>query len=223
MKAMILAAGRGERLRPLTDHTPKPLLKAGDKPLIVYLIERLVAAGFNELIINYAHLGEQFPKALGDGSGWGASISYSPELNGGLETAGGIIHALPLLGNEPFLVVNGDIWTDFDFAKLQNCLRHDTLCHLILVPNPIQHPDGDFYLDDNNQLHAEGAEKFTFSGIGVYRPELFIGLAEGKRPLKPLLLGAMQQNRATGAFYEGDWSDIGTAERLMALASQLQN
>ncbi len=127
MKAMILAAGRGERLRPLTDHTPKPLLKAGDKPLIVHLIEKLVAAGFNELIINYAYLGEQFPAALGDGSRWGANIIYSPELNGGLETAGGIIHALPLLGHEPFLVVNGDIWTDFDFARLQNCLSNDTL------------------------------------------------------------------------------------------------
>ncbi|MDX1572656.1 MAG: nucleotidyltransferase family protein [Methylophaga sp.] len=223
MKAMILAAGRGERLRPLTDHTPKPLLKAGDKPLIVHLIEKLVAAGFNEIVVNYAHLGNQFPEALGDGSYWGAEIRYSPELNGGLETAGGIIHALPLLGDEPFLVVNGDIWTDYDFARLQNCLINDTLCHLVLVPNPAQHPEGDFYLDDNNQLHAEGVVKFTFSGIGVYRPELFAGLADCKRPLKPLLLDAMQQNRATGAIYEGDWSDIGTAERLIALNKQLQN
>lgn len=222
MKAMILSAGRGERLRPLTDHTPKPLLKAGDKPLIVHLIEKLVAAGFNELIINYAHLGEQFPAALGDGSRWGADIRYSPELNGGLETAGGIVHALPLLGNEPFLVVNGDIWTDFDFATLQDCLNINSLCHLVLVPNPPQHPDGDFYLDDNNQLQATGPAKLTFSGIGVYRPELFTGLSDGKRPLKPLLLDAMQQNRATGLLYKGEWADIGTVERLMALDRQMR-
>lgn len=223
MKAMILSAGRGERLRPLTDYTPKPLLKAGDKPLIVHLIEKLVAAGFNELIINYAHLGEQFPATLGDGSRWGADISYSPELNGGLETAGGIIHALPLLGNEPFLVINGDIWTDFDFARLQDCLSSNTLCHLVLVPNPPQHPDGDFYLDDNNQLHAEGSAMLTFSGIGVYRPELFTGLSGGKRPLKPLLLDSMQQKRVTGSFFDGQWLDIGTVERLTALNRQLQN
>ncbi|MEX1199736.1 MAG: nucleotidyltransferase family protein [Methylophaga sp.] len=223
MKAMILSAGRGERLRPLTDHTPKPLLKAGGKSLIVHLIEKLVAAGFNELIINYAHLGEQFPAALGDGSRWGANISYSPELNGGLETAGGIIHALPLLANEPFLVVNGDIWTDYDFATLHDYLSDNMLCHLVLVPNPTQHPEGDFYLDNNNQIHANGPAKLTFSGIGVYRPELFAGLAEGKRPLKPLLLDAMQQNRVTGSLYKGEWSDIGTAERLDALGRQLSH
>ena len=223
MKAMILAAGRGERLRPLTDHTPKPLLKAGGKPLIVHLIERLVTAGFDDIVINYAHLGEQFPAQLGDGSQWNAKISYSPELSGGLETAGGIIHALPLLGDQPFLVVNGDIWTDFDFLMLHNRLSNNDLCHLVLVPNPPQHPDGDFYLDTDNKLHAQGSGKFTFSGIGVYRPELFTGLDEGKRPLKPLLLNAMQQQRATGSFYEGEWSDIGTTERLSALDEQLQN
>lgn len=222
MKAMILAAGRGERLRPLTDHTPKPLLKAGGKPLIVHLIEKLVMAGLKQIIINYAHLGEQFPAVLGDGSQWGAEISFSPELYGGLETAGGIIHAMQLLGDEPFLVVNGDIWTDFDFATLHNCLTNNALCHLVLVPNPPQHPEGDFYLDVNNQLHAEGAAKFTFSGIGVYHPALFAGLTEGKRPLKPLLLDAMQQQRAIGSLHRGEWSDIGTADRLSALDRQLQ-
>ncbi|MDT8310895.1 MAG: nucleotidyltransferase family protein [Methylophaga sp.] len=221
MKAMILAAGRGERLRPLTDYTPKPLLKAGGKSLIVHLIERLVNAGFVDIVINYAHLGEQFPAVLGDGSRWNAKITYSPELSGGLETAGGIIHAQPLLGNKPFLVVNGDIWTDFDFATLHNCLTNNALCHLVLVPNPPQHPDGDFYLDSNNQIHPQGPAKSTFSGIGVYQPELFAGLDDTKRPLKPLLLKAMQQNRATGMLYDGVWSDIGTAERLAALDHQL--
>lgn len=221
MKAMILAAGRGERLRPLTDHTPKPLLKAGGKPLIVHLIERLVSVGFVDIVINYAHLGEQFPTTLGDGSRWNAKITYSPELSGGLETAGGIIHALPLLGNEPFLVINGDIWTDFDFAEMLNCLGSEALCHLVLVTNPPQHPHGDFYLDSNNKIHPEGPAKSTFSGIGVYRPEMFAGLDDAKRPLKPLLLAAMQQNKATGTLYSGVWSDIGTAERLAALDHQL--
>lgn len=222
MKAMILAAGRGERLRPLTDHTPKPLLKAGGKALIVHLIERLVSAGFDEIVINYAHLGEQFPATLGDGSRWGAKISYSPELSGGLETAGGIIHALPLLGDQPFLVVNGDIWTDMDFADFRHVLTNGNLCHLLLVPNPPQHPAGDFYLDDHNKLHAEGPEKYTFSGIAVYHPELFAGLDDRKRPLKPLLLKAMQQNQASGTLYHGEWSDIGTAERLEMLDQQLK-
>ena len=222
MKAMILAAGRGERLRPLTDQTPKPLLKAGGKALIVHLIERLVSAGFDDIVINYAHLGEQFPATLGDGSRWGAKISYSPELSGGLETAGGIIHALPLLGDQPFLVVNGDIWTDMDFADFRHVLTDDNLCHLLLVPNPPQHPAGDFYLDDHNKLHAEGPEKYTFSGIAVYRPELFAGLDDRKRPLKPLLLRAMQQHQASGTLYQGQWSDIGTAERLDMLDHQLQ-
>lgn len=221
MKAMILSAGRGERLRPLTDHTPKPLLKAGGKPLIVHLIERLVSAGFVEIVINYAHLGEQFPTALGDGSNWGAKISYSPEINGGLETAGGIVHALPLLGDQPFLVINGDIWTNFDFAKMRNKLDADTLCHLVLVPNPPQHPNGDFHLDNDNRLHADGTPKFTFSGIAVYRPALFAGLDDSKRPLKPLLIDAMQQKRATGLFHGGQWSDIGTVERLETLNREL--
>ncbi len=221
MKAMILSAGRGERLRPLTDHTPKPLLKAGGKPLIVHLIERLVSAGFVDIVINYAHLGEQFPAALGDGSYWGAKISYSPEINGGLETAGGIIHALPLLGDQPFLVINGDIWTDFDFAQMRNKLDGDALCHLVLVPNPPQHPNGDFHLDNDNRLHVDGRPKFTFSGIAVYRPALFAGLDDSKRALKPLLIDAMQQKRARGLFHAGKWSDIGTVERLETLNREL--
>ncbi|MCX4189280.1 N-acetylmuramate alpha-1-phosphate uridylyltransferase MurU [Methylophaga sp. OBS3] len=222
MKAMILAAGRGERLRPLTDKTPKPLLKAGGKPLIVHLIERLVAAGFDDIVINYAHLGEQFPEQLSDGAQWGANISYSPELDGGLETAGGIIRALPLLGNEPFLVINGDIWTDFDFASLRNKLADKALCHLVLVPNPPQHPNGDFHLTDDNQVEPVGDNQYTFSGIGLYRPALFAGYDDSKRPLKPLLLEAMAQSRASGELHNGEWSDIGTAERLKALDDQLK-
>jgi MurNAc alpha-1-phosphate uridylyltransferase len=174
MKAMILAAGRGERLRPLTDTTPKPLIQAGPKRLIEYLIDNLVAAGFDDLVINYAHLGEQFPQMLGDGSRYGARIEYSPEQQGGLETAGGIINALPLLGDEPFLVVNGDIWTDFDFKALQQFeLDKNALCHLVMVNNPPHNLKGDFAVTDDGQLASVGNEKWTFSGIVVYHPALF--------------------------------------------------
>lgn len=221
MKAMILAAGRGERLRPLTDHTPKPLLKAGQQSLIAHLIEKLVAAGFTEIIINHAHLGEQFPAQLGDGSRYGAQLSFSAELNGGLETAGGIIHALPLIGTAPFLVVNGDIWTDYDFSKLNDVISDKLLCHLILVDNPDHHPNGDFALSPEGELLSDGDPKYTFSGIGVYHPQLFAGLADEKRPLKPLLLKAIAQQLARGELYQGKWSDIGTIERLEALNHQL--
>lgn len=222
MKAMILAAGRGERLRPLTDNTPKPLLQAGPKRLIEYLIDNLVVAGFEDLVINYAHLGRQFPQTLGDGSRYSARIQYSPELEGGLETAGGIIKALPLLGNSPFLVVNGDIWTDFDFAGLNNFdLDADALCHLVLVQNPLHNPTGDFGLDSAGRLTAATQDKWTFSGIGIYRPEMFAGLSHGKRALKPLFDRAIAAGKISGQLYHGDWSDIGTVERLEDLEKQL--
>jgi MurNAc alpha-1-phosphate uridylyltransferase len=222
MKAMILAAGRGERLRPLTDTTPKPLIQAGPKRLIEYLIERLVQAGFDDLVINYAHLGEQFPQVLGDGQRYGARISYSPECDGGLETAGGIINALPLLGNEPFLVVNGDIWTDFNFADLADFkLAADKLCHLVLVDNPPHNPDGDFVLDEAGNVLNGNGEKATFSGIGIYRPAMFAGLSNDKRPLKPLFNHAIARHQMSGQLYHGRWSDIGTVERLEALEAEL--
>ncbi|WP_438969873.1 N-acetylmuramate alpha-1-phosphate uridylyltransferase MurU [Methylophaga sp.] len=224
MKAMILAAGRGERLRPLTDTTPKPLIYAGKKRLIEYLIEGLVKAGLTEIVINYAHLGEQFPEIIGDGSQYGAHIQYSPELDGGLETAGGIINALPLLGDEPFVVVNGDIWTDFDFSILPNSrLAGDNLAHLFLVANPMHNSEGDFALDLAGHIQLEGNPKFTFSGIGIYRKELFESLDNSKRPLKPLFNKAIKENKLSGEVYQGQWSDIGTVERLQELERQIEN
>lgn len=215
MKAMILAAGRGERMRPLTDHTPKPLLPAAGKPLIEHTIVQLVAGGFTEIIINHAHLGFQIEERLGDGEHLGAIIHYSPEGEQALETAGGIINALPLLGTEPFLVVNGDIATDFPFASL----RHQAvgLAHLVLVVNPPHHPHGDFALDGSGWVREDGGEKFTFSGVGVYRPELFDGLDPGIRKLAPILHQAMAVKQVTGQVHAGFWMDIGTPERLSAL------
>tara|TARA_R110000787_G_scaffold158667_1_gene272517 strand:+ start:399 stop:1073 length:675 start_codon:yes stop_codon:yes gene_type:complete len=222
MKVMILAAGRGERLRPLTDHTPKPLLHAGPKRLVEYLIEKLVDAGLNDIVINHAHLGEQFEPILGSGERYHAHFEYSAEVAGGLETAGGIIQALPLLGNEPFLVVNGDIWTDFPFADLAKIeLSTEQLCHLVMVNNPAHNPAGDFYLDSEGLLTLEGEPKLTFSGIGIYRPEMFADHPVAKRALKPFFVEAMKQKKATGQHYQGQWSDIGTVERLTALAKQL--
>lgn len=224
MKAMILAAGRGERLRPLTDHTPKPLLHAGSKRLIEYLIEKLVAAGLDEIVINHAHLGEQFEPVLGNGDRYQAHIEYSAEKKGGLETAGGIIQALPLLGKTPFLVVNGDIWTDFPFTEMTGfSLAEDKLCHLVMVNNPQHNPAGDFYLDPNGSLKTEGDPKLTFSGIGIYRPEMFSNYSATKIPLKPILVEAMQKNQVSGQHYKGQWSDIGTVERLTTLANQLDS
>jgi MurNAc alpha-1-phosphate uridylyltransferase len=206
----------------LTDTTPKPLIQAGPKRLIEYLIDNLVVAGFDDLIINYAHLGEQFPQTLGDGSRYQAHIQYSPETEGGLETAGGIINALPLLGDEPFVVVNGDIWTDYDFDSLRRFqLAPNQLCHLVMVSNPPHNPNGDFAVTADGQLAFEGAEKWTFSGIAVYNPALFNGLASEKRPLKPLFEQAIKQQQASAEVYRGEWSDIGTVERLEALEKQL--
>lgn len=214
MKAMILAAGRGERLRPLTDHTPKPLLPVAGKPLIEYTIDALVTAGFCELVINHAHLGHKLVSALGNGSKYGANIAFSDEGDDPLETAGGIINALPLLGDAPFLVVNGDIATDFPFASLKD--KEVSHAHLILIENPPHHQDGDFGLIDN--LVSEEAEKhYTFSGIGVYHPRLFEYYQPGKTRLGPLLRTAMKQSLVTGQFYDGFWMDIGTEQRLQEL------
>lgn len=215
MKAMILAAGRGERMRPLTDHTPKPLLTVAGKPLIIHSINQLVAAGFNELVINHAHLGYQIEEALGNGSDLGARITYSSEAQGALETAGGIVQALPLLGNAPFLVINGDIATDFPFATLKNVSID--LAHLVLIDNPQHNPLGDFGLDNNGCVNTSDTETFTFSGIGIYHPDLFKNTPPGKSKLAPLLRAGMVNQRVSGQKYTGFWMDIGTPERLQAL------
>lgn len=212
MKAMILAAGRGERMRPLTDKTPKPLLKVKGKPLIVWHIEKLASLGFSEIVINIAHLGNQIKETLGDGSKWGVSLIYSDEQEcGALESAGGIIKALPLLEDEIFLVVNSDIWCDYEFESSFN-LNGD-LAHLILVPNPQHNHEGDFALHKNRVVN-DAKKKFTFSGIGYYSAELFRGLECKKMPLAPLLREAIANNRISGTLYEGKWHDIGTPQRL---------
>ncbi len=219
MKAMILAAGRGERMRPLTDRTPKPLLEAGGRPLILWQIEALREAGFRELVINLGHLGDRLQAALGDGARLGVHIDYSPEPEGALETGGGIRHALPLLGPAPFLVVNGDIWTDYDYSRLP--AEPEGLAHLVLVDNPPHHPEGDFALEAGRVL-AEGEPRYCFSGIGVYRPELFADLPEGRFPLAPVLRRAMAAGRVTGEHHAGLWSDVGTPARLAELDRRLR-
>ena len=221
MKAMILAAGRGVRMRPLTDTTPKSLLCAGGKPLIVWQLEKLALAGFSEIVINHAYLGGMIEAALGDGSRFGLSIRYSPEREA-LETAGGIALALPALGAAPFLVTNADIYSDFDFAALARVDLQDDLAHLVLVDNPPQHARGDFALAAG-RVRETGAPLLTFSGIGVYAPRLFGGIAPGaKVPLAPLLRKAMAAGRVSGEHYRGRWQDIGTAERLQALDAALR-
>jgi MurNAc alpha-1-phosphate uridylyltransferase len=219
---MLLAAGRGERMRPLTDATPKALLEAGGKPLVVRLIERLAAEGFAELVINHAHLGAKIEAALGDGSRLGVGIRYSPERDA-LETAGGIANALALLGREPFLVVNADLYADYPFGRLRGVLRApDAQAHLVLVDNPPHHPGGDFALAGNRVVN-EGATKLTFSGIGVYRPELFREIAPGARAaLAPLLRAAATLGRVTGEHYSGRWLDVGTPGRLARLDAELR-
>ena len=224
MRAMILAAGRGERMRPLTDHTPKPLLQAGGKPLIVWHIERLVRAGIPDLIINHAHLGKQIEQALGDGSRFGAHIHYSDEGTA-LEAAGGIAFALPLLGGAPFAVVNGDIWCDYDFAQLPalaaTMQQHDDLAHLVLVDNPEHNSTGDFGLAGGRV--TDRAPRLTFSGIGLYQPALFATIQRGsKAPLAPLLRAQIAAGRVSGEHHRGQWLDIGTAQRLDELDKQLR-
>ncbi len=218
MKVMILAAGRGLRMRPLTDTTPKPLLRVGNRSLIEHLIFRLAQAELRDIVINHAHLGEQIVAQLGDGNRWGVNIVYSDESKGRLETGGGIFAALPLLDSDPFVVINGDIWTDYPFVRLRRDLSG--LAHLILVDNPPHHPDGDFCLQ-GARVVAEGAPKLTFSGIGVYRHALFRGCTGSRFPLAPLLRGAMSQGAVTGEHYPGRWSDVGTPERLETLNQEI--
>ncbi|NOQ93949.1 MAG: NTP transferase domain-containing protein [Methylophaga sp.] len=221
MKAIILSAGRGERLRPLTDKTPKPLLQAGKFRIIEYTIQSLVKAGFKDIVINTAHLSEQFPTLLGCGDAYNATITYSPEQVGGLETAGGIINALPLLGDEPFLVVNGDIWTDYPFENLAEYELKE-LGHLIFVDNPEHNPDGDFSLY-SGKVSLEDKNKLTYSGIAIYHPAFFAGLDAQRLALKPLLLEAISKQKLSGEYYQGQWSDIGTIERLQSLTEHLSD
>lgn len=221
MKAMILAAGRGERMRPLTDINPKPLLKANNKALIEYTVEALVKAGFVDIIINLAYLGEQIEAYLGDGTRYQANIQYSYEGESGLETAGGIKNALPLLGAKPFLVINADIYCGFPLHTLIN--KEFNLAHLVLVNNPKHNPTGDFAIAKNHHLNPVDTMKYTFSGIGIYHPELFANLKPGKSALAPLLKTAMSNQKITGELYEGFWIDIGTVDRLAALESSLIN
>ncbi|PYC27957.1 N-acetylmuramate alpha-1-phosphate uridylyltransferase MurU [Pseudomonas mosselii] len=212
MKAMILAAGKGERMRPLTLHTPKPLVPAAGKPLIEYHLEALARAGIREVVINHAWLGQQIEDHLGDGSRFGLSIRYSPEGEP-LETGGGIFKALPLLGDAPFLLVNGDVWTDYDFAGLNAPLQG--LAHLVLVDNPGHHGRGDFRLVDGQVSDGdEAAGTLTFSGISVLAPALFEGCRPGAFKLAPLLRKAMAEGRVNGEHYRGHWIDVGTLERL---------
>jgi MurNAc alpha-1-phosphate uridylyltransferase len=217
---MILAAGRGERMRPLTDTIPKALLRVGGETLVEHHVQALARAGITELVINHAHLGGQIVQTLGDGAAYGVHIRYSPETGAALETGGGIRNALPLLGTAPFLVVNADIWTDFDFAGLP----HDIggLAHLVMVDNPPQHPAGDFSLAAG-RLTQRGSAMLTFSGIGVYRPALFEGRTAGAFPLAPLLRRAMDAGHVTGEYYTGRWYDIGTPERLAAVNRAVVN
>ncbi len=220
---MILAAGLGTRMRPLTDHTPKPLLQVAGKALLAHHIERLVAAGFRELVINVSHLGEQIADYCGDGSSWGAAITLSREPQP-LETAGGIQQALPLLGAGPFAVVNGDVWTDYPLAELHDSEVAEGEARLVLVDSPPQHPRGDFLLNRAGRIEArpEGVVGLTYSGLGVYSPGFFAGLEPGKMPLRPLLDLAITEGRLTGEHYRGDWEDIGTPQRLQELDTRLR-
>jgi MurNAc alpha-1-phosphate uridylyltransferase len=237
MKALIFAAGLGERMRPLTEHTPKPLLEVGGRPLIAWHLERLAALGVSDVVINTSWLAEKFPETLGDGSRWGLRLRYSYEGPVALETGGGMWHALGLLrdadaANAPFLAINGDIWCDYDLARLPREPAGDA--HLVLVDNPPQHPRGDFVLAEDGRLQADGGERLTFSGIGLYRPSLLdgwpdvIGAAPGAETtpprfkLAPLLLAAIAGSHVTGEHHRGRWTDVGTPERLKDLDARLR-
>jgi MurNAc alpha-1-phosphate uridylyltransferase len=245
MKAFILAAGRGERMRPLTDHTPKPLLAVGGKPLIVWHLEKLAAAGIQEVVINHAHLGEQIEATLGDGRAWGLTIHYSPEPPGALETAGGIAKALPLLGDAPFLVVNGDVFCDVDFGQFSRSTATNTQnrgqgdipgqlhklgekcppggAYLVLVDNPPQHPAGDFSLTGQQVGSASGKQTLTYAGIGIFSPAMFGAVSPGQAmKLRPLLDAAIAANCLRGEHYRGRWVDVGTPQRLAELDQQLR-
>jgi len=221
VKAMILAAGRGERMRPLTLDRPKPLLQAGGAPLIVHHLRALAAAGFGDVVVNLSWLGGQICAALGDGGRYGVRLHYSEEGPEPLETGGGIFRALPLLGAGPFAVLNGDVWTDFDCAMLRDRLWAGDLAHLVLVPNPLHNPGGDFVLERGRIVETTG-ERRTFSGIGVYRAELFDGCRDGAFKLAPLLRAATKAGRVSGELHEGVWLDIGTPERLRELDQHLR-
>ncbi len=219
-RAIILAAGRGNRLRPLTDHCPKPLVKVANKPLIVYHLEKLAAAGFTEIVINLFHLGEQIEQYLGNGAAWGVTIAYSKEPTL-LEVGGGICQALDLLGPKPFVVVNGDIWTDYPFAQLlQNPPR---LAHLVLVDNPSHHVSGDFVLCENGELRRDShAQTLTYSGIALLSPKLFTDCVKGSAfRLAPLFEQAILSQQLYGEYYPGVWTDVGTVERLQSLENAL--
>jgi len=222
---MILAAGRGNRMRPLTDLTPKPLLAVGGKPMLFRHLEKFARAGFGMITINHAHLGGQIEAAVGDGSRWSLEVRYSAEAEA-LETAGGIRNALPLIARPAFAVVNGDVYSDYDYAGLAAAIDRladaDTLAHLVLVDNPPHHPDGDFCLDDG-LVCASGRQLLTFSGLGAYRAELFEPIARGeKHALAPLLRSQMPEGKVTGEHYRGLWSDVGTPGRLAELDARLQ-
>jgi MurNAc alpha-1-phosphate uridylyltransferase len=230
-RALVFAAGKGERMRPLTEHTPKPLLHVGGKRLVEWHLEKLAAIGVREVVINIAWLAEQFPALLGDGSRWGLSIHYSREGAEPLETGGGLLHALPLLGDEPFLVVNGDIWCDVDFASLPADISG--AAHLVLVDNPPQHPQGDFHLDAQSLVHRRGYPIHTYSGIGVYRAGILrdwrevVGvlpdaeLQPPRFPLAPLLFAAAERGAVSGQYHPGAWADVGTPQRLAELDARL--
>jgi N-acetyl-alpha-D-muramate 1-phosphate uridylyltransferase len=219
---MVLAAGRGERMRPLTDAQPKPLLRVGGKRLIEYHLERLAKGGFREVVINTAWLGDMIEATLGSGQQFGLAITYSHERPEALETGGGILEALPLLGSEPFLLVNGDVWTDIDFGALRRAPPPGSLAHLVLVPNPPQHARGDFVLEQGRVAEGEGTRN-TYSGIGIYTHDMFAGCERGKFPLLPLLRRAIAARRLTGELHTGQWYDIGTVERLELLDARLSS
>lgn len=226
MRTMILAAGRGERMRPLTDTMPKPLLPVGGKPLIVWHLERLATAGFRNVIINVSHLGDQFLNILGDGAAWNMHIVYSPEPPGALETAGGIARVLPLLGEQPFLVINGDIFCDWDPAQALTMPFLNKQAHLLLVENPPHHPQGDFNLGRDGKIGGASDDRnnaLTFAGIGLYSPRLFAGV-DADRPAKlaPLLYAAAAEGLVTGERFNGQWVDVGTPERLILLDEELK-
>jgi len=232
MKALILAAGLGERMRPLTNTTPKPLLEAGGKPLIAWHLEKLAAIGVREVVVNTSWLAPRFPELLGDGARWGLLLHFVYEGPTPLETGGGMLNALPLLGDAPFLAVNGDVWTDFDFARLPNQPRG--IAHLVLVDNPPQHPAGDFALHGDGRVDDAERGRLTFSGIGLYRPSLFdgwraiIGDAPGadETPPRfrtpPLLRAAMTRGEVDGTHHAGRWTDVGTPQRLADLDASLR-
>ncbi len=208
---MLLAAGLGERLRPLTDKTPKPLIQVAGKPLIEHHLNRLKSAGFEEIIINLSHLGHMIKEQLGNGQKFGLQIEYSLEGNEPLETAGGIIHALPLLGDQPFLVINGDIWCDHSLSFHK--LSEDKQAHLVLIDNPAHNLKGDFVYE-YGKIYNTGKSFLTFSGIGIYAPRLFKNYSAGKRELAPILHSAIDNKRVSAEYFTGKWFDIGTVERL---------